>query len=92
MKATIYRTDGEIVEVQPANGKDFRLEELQKIVGGKIQIIECNEEGMIMILDEEGKHKNKSFNSEATELVSEVIPTWDVIMGDVLVCESNLVK
>lgn len=92
MKATIYRTDGEMQEITPANGKEFQLEELQKIVGGLIEIIPCNDSNLIMILDEEGKLKNKPFNSEATELVSEIIPSWDVIVGDVLVCESSLVK
>lgn len=36
--AKIIKTDGTIVEVTPQNGTDFQLEELQKIVGGYIDV------------------------------------------------------
>ena len=37
--AKIIKTDGTIVEVTPQNGADFQLEELQKIVGGYIEVL-----------------------------------------------------
>ena len=37
--AKIIKTDGTIVEVTPQNGTDFQLEELQKIVGGYIEVL-----------------------------------------------------
>lgn len=32
--AKIYRTNGDVENVEPKNGTDFRLEELSAIVGG----------------------------------------------------------
>ena len=32
--AKIYKTSGEVLDIEPKNGRDFQLEELQVIVGG----------------------------------------------------------
>jgi hypothetical protein len=53
---TLYRADGEVLEVHPAKGRKFQLPELQKHVGGYIELVPgtakrgkpiafCNEEG-----------------------------------------------
>lgn len=34
--AKIYKTNGEVIEVSPKNGKTFELEELQAIVEHKV--------------------------------------------------------
>ena len=36
----IIKTDGTRQPVQPANGSDFTLEEMQAIVGGYIELVE----------------------------------------------------
>lgn len=36
--ARIIKTNGEIIPVEPKNGTDFQLEEMQEIVGGYIQL------------------------------------------------------
>lgn len=47
--AKIYKMNGEVLNVEPKNGTDFQLEELQAIVGGMIQIIEISDtEIMVM--------------------------------------------
>ena len=33
----IYKSNGEIVDIEPKNGKDFQLKELNDIVGGYIE-------------------------------------------------------
>ena len=44
--ATLIKTDGSKLEIQPQNGLDFQLDELQKFVDGYIDIMklrkECN--------------------------------------------------
>ena len=37
--ATLIKTDGSKLEIQPQNGLDFQLDELQKFVDGYIDII-----------------------------------------------------
>lgn len=51
--AKIFKTDGQVISVQPKNGKDFTLKELKAIVGGYIEIIRMNDK--YMVVNEEGK-------------------------------------
>lgn len=85
--ATIYKTNGEVLQTTPKNGKDFSLEEMQAIVGGYIEIVYLDN-GQLMIVNEEGKINGSPLNDNASMLVGYT----DLIMGDVLVCESKQVK
>lgn len=89
-RAKLYKTDGTILEVVPANGTDFQLKELQKIVGGYVEIIPVLN-GKIMALDEEGKLKGKPVNDDATMIFMQA-GFYDTIVGDVLVCDSEMVQ
>jgi hypothetical protein len=60
------------------------LKELQKMVGGYIQIVETK--GKQIIMDEEGKLKDKPLNEEATELWG---VDYDVIVGDAVVLSNK---
>lgn len=91
MKAMVITTGGAIKEVAPANNHDFSLEELQKFVGGYIEIISLSE-SQIMVLNEEGKLNNLPYNEEATKLFQKAYKTNDFIVGDVLVCDSEMVQ
>ena len=75
-----------MVEIQPRNGRYFKLRELQKIVDGHIEILTLNGNEM-MVVNEEGKIHDLPLNLQATELFG-----LDVIVGDVLVCNDNEVK
>lgn len=94
--AHIYYANGEIKEVTPKNGTDFQLEELQKIVGGYIEVLNFRNdpEQRIMVLNEEGKLKGLQMNEKATELAQgfNAISQIDYIVGDVLVCNNSMVK
>ena len=57
------------------------LEELRDMVGGYIQIIEIKD-GKQIIVDEEGKLKDKPINMEATDLWN---VDYDIIVGDAVV-------
>ena len=84
--ATIIKADGRKIETQPKNGRDFKLEELKKIVGGYIEIVTLSD-NKIMVINEEGKVNGLPINIIATQLFG-----YDIIVGDVLVCNSDEVR
>ncbi len=90
-KATIYQAAGAIRKVEPENGTDFSLGELQRIVGGCIEIIYLND-GRLLIVNEEGKLRNLKTNWRATQLYRKNRRTEEWIVGDALVCDSSQVK
>jgi len=67
MMATILYPDGRHEEVEPANGTDFKLDELRHIVGGNIEIVPLKD-GRIMVCNEESKLLDRPRNDQATEL------------------------
>lgn len=90
--ATIYKAHGEVINIEPRNGKDFSLSELQAIVSGYIEIVPLNGNS-IMVVNEEGKLKGLAMNNAATRLYIEANPyVFDIICGDVLVCDNSQVK
>ncbi len=83
--AKLVKTNGEVSEVQPANGTDFSLEELQGFVGGMIELVDLPED-MLMVVNEEGLLLGLELNPVVW------IITGRTIAGDVLVCRSDEVK
>ena len=82
--AMIIKTDGQVISVQPKNGKNFSLKELKEIVGGFIEIIRMNDK--YMVVNEEGKLERLPYNAPATGLYWGNVGCNDYIVGDVLVC------
>ena len=85
MISTIIKTDGTRMNVEPKNGTDFQLDELQEIVGGYIEIVHLSN-GQIMVVNEEGLIYDLPYNAEASS------EAMDIIVGDVLVCDSDKVR
>ena len=83
--ATLIRASGETLEVTPANGKEFTLAELQRFVGGFIELIPAPG-GRLMFLDEDGKRNRKPVNAAATAIVRHWLASDDEIVGDVILC------
>lgn len=79
------KTNGETIDVQPKNGTDYSLEELQGFVGGYIEIIGHGKDGL-MVVNEEGKLDGLPLNTTASLMAGQTI------VGNVLVCESGEVK
>lgn len=90
MKAEIIKTSGERITVKPENGTDFELHEMQEIVGGWIEVVYLRD-GRIMVVNEEGKVNRLEPNIVATNLLL-AQGGWDMIVGDVLVCDASMLK
>jgi hypothetical protein len=85
--AYIYKSNGEVIETSPKNGKDFSWLELNEIVGGYIEIVNLGDD--YMVVNEEGKLLNLPFNLNATRIYQHFTRIGDCIVGDVLVCPKN---
>jgi hypothetical protein len=85
--ATIITTEGKVKELQDTN-----LESLQAAVGGYIEILQLHD-GKCLVVDEEGKIKNKPQNVTATLIYLEGRRhTFDVIVGDAVLCTRKELK
>ena len=92
MQTKIIKADGTEQEVLPKDGKYFSLEEMQEIVGGFIEMISCNDQNFLCVLNEEGKINELPINEKATKLVDKIISPDDYLVGDVLITESKYVQ
>ena len=88
--AKIIYTDKEEEDYTPKNGKTFELDELQGIVGGWIEIIRLKD-GRIIVIDEDGKSKDKAVNIQATNIMRRDHYTTDYIVGTAIVCDDDMV-
>lgn len=86
--AQIIKSSGEIIEVEPKNGKDFKLEEVKEIVDGWVELVYLPD-GRYMLVNEEGRIHKLPVNLEASKLLYDLsdIVLGRFISGDVLVCE-----
>ena len=91
--ATILKTDGTRKNTNPKNKKYFIAKELNAVVDGYLEIIGLPNEDALMVLDEDGKRKDKPINTEATRLYRKNFPhISDFIVGDVLICGKREIK
>ena len=88
--AKIIYTDKEAEDYTPKNGKTFALTEMQEIVGGYVEPIRLND-GRMIIVDEDGKSKNKAVNIPATNILRRDHYTTDYIVGTAIVCDADMV-
>lgn len=95
MKAKLLKVSGEVMEIEPKNGTDFKLDELYEHLNcSLIEVIYLNQDE-IMVVYEEGKlTSNNVINVNATMLAQEnqAITSWDYIVGDAIVCKTEMVK
>ena len=86
--ANLLKADGTVTTVEPKNGKNFGLAELQGFVGGYIEILvpRGGRRGMVLVINEEGKlEAEPTVNAKASGLYG--VP-HDPVVGDVLYCAS----
>lgn len=84
MSAQLIKANGEKITITPKNGEDFKLDELQSLVGGYIEIVTMY--GHIMVVDEEGLLKHKPYNNVASVI------SGRPLVGDVVFCTPEMVK
>ena len=89
--AKIIYTDKEAEDYTPKNGKTFGLTEMQEIVGGYVEPIRLND-GRMIIVDEEGKSKDKAVNIPATNILRRDHFTTDYIVGTAIVCDADMIE
>ena len=95
MKAKLLKASGEVMEIEPKNGTDFKLDELYKhLQCSLVEVISLNHDD-IMVVDDEGKLKsNNVINVNATVLAqkNQAIIFWDYIAGDAIVCNRKMIR
>ena len=84
--AQILKTTGEKERVET---KGWELKNWQKAVGGLIEQVNLKD-GVVLIVNEEGKLKNLPINELATAMFQRVHGEIDVIVGDVVV--ANIIE
>lgn len=89
--AKIIYTDKEAEDYTPKNGKTFEFDELKGIVDGYIEIVRLND-GRMIIVDEDGKSKDKEVNIPATNILRRDHFTTDYIVGTAIVCDADMVE
>lgn len=94
-QALLYKTDFSVEEIKPANGRYFKLEEMQKYVGGLIEIIPLDGDGLeekLLVVNEEGKLINLPFNLFATMEWVKYYGETDFVSGDAIICDPNFIR
>lgn len=96
--ALLITPEGEQKEVQPKNGKDFKLEELYELVcpgdnRPMIELVGKDKQGRNYWVHEEGKLRDLKVNRLASGLCFERLGLLnDYIVGNLLVTEKGMVK
>lgn len=86
----IAKADGTMQYMEPANKSDYTLEELQRIVGGHIEILDLGKR--YLVVNEDGKLLRMRYNTLATNWMLVAIGGNDFIVGDALLCEKEHIK
>ena len=81
MKVLIITKKGEYIEKEIKN----KLDVLQDIVGGYIEYVDLSQDGLTMIVNEEGKIYDLEYNLGATLLYDATHIEHDIILGDVII-------
>lgn len=93
--AKIVTPEGRVQVVVPKDGKKFTLEEMQKIVGGYIEVVRPpGQMGAVMVCNEDGKLEGLPANSLASQMWCEGAEKGsprenDGIVGTVLLCHES---
>ena len=91
-KGLLITPEAIVTEIKPKNGTDFSLAELQKNVGGYIEIVELTPK-TIMVVNENGK--GSPFPNMMATIIAKscyaIFPD-DYIAGNAVLCASDMVK
>lgn len=85
MKVLVITTKGEYEEKEIDNN----LKTLQDIVGGYIQYVDISQDGLQMIVNEEGKIMDLEYNLGATLLYNTTHLYNDMILGNAIIVNTD---
>lgn len=78
------------IDIEPKNGKDFKLEEMQELVGGDVEVIYLPN-GDKFIVNEDGYNLGLGYNLEATAICLRWgVPLVHPIVGTAVYVEAGL--
>lgn len=83
----VVKADGTVEVRPPEKGRQYKLEEMQKIVGGIIQVVPLPVG--VVVCDEEGLYKDYKINELATRACDGHVIMKGGMMGDVLFCRAR---
>jgi len=86
----IVKPDNTEAPYLPANGRAFSGEELQTAVGGYFEFVYLAHGGTLVV-NEDGKWKELTFNPTASAFYRSKNPFGEVV-GDVLVCNKEMLN
>ena len=90
--AIILKANGQQVGIEPANGKDFSLEELKNAIGGGyIEIVRLQLDKKLIVCDEDGRSKGLPLNLQASQRYGNQVNGGDFV-GDVLICKLSEIE
>ena len=78
-----------VKEIQSKND-DPSLSDAQKFVGGWVEVVQVNDG--ILIIDEEGKLKDKPVNEVASKMYADKYGDEDIIVGDAIYVPNGVVS
>ena len=89
----VMEEDGSVITYYFSEKKDKpNLKQLQKMVGGYIEVVRSADTEKQIVIDEEGKLKGKPINKDATELYvgeaqddTSAMWDYDAIVGDAVI-------
>ena len=76
-------------EIQSKND-DPSLSDAQKFVGGWVEVVQVNDG--VLIIDEEGKLKDKPVNEVASKMYADKYGDEDIIVGDAIYVPNGIVS
>ena len=77
-----------VEDIEPRNGTDYQLDELQGYVEGLIEIVPLTD-GDIMVVNEEGYINDLPLNPLATAIFQNATGNNGYIFGNVVICKDN---
>lgn len=88
MKAQLIKTDGTETDIEPREGRYFRLKELQEYVDGYIEV-HALDDGRLIVINEDGLAMGLPQNPLATVAAHNLFTTENGVVGDVVICNSD---
>lgn len=85
--STLFKANGEVLEVRPINGKVYTLKELQGFVNGYIEVVRLRDDKeKFLVLNEEGLLQNLPYNKNASKKFG------SFLVGDVVMIGCNEIE